>query len=375
MEKYLGKIKLFSDLQKFKTIIKSNKTPLIVYDFDNTRKILKIFHDVFSDRKYIKIFFAVKSNNNPRFLMFLSKYVDGFDTASIEEYNLVKKFGKKISFTSPGVAITDIETLINDNDVRVDFDSINQMTESIKRITMDEIGIRLNIPDFNIATSRFGISLNQDTISELKKLTIPITSIHFHSEQKDENYTESILNSIELLIETKTIDANSIKTINLGGGFLNLLIDDKLSYIADFIEILKEQYFNINDNIQFIIEPGSAISIFSAYLLTEVLNIKNSDGKNSVVLNASSYNLSKWVNPIPIYYTSQSQQKKLYEIDGNTCYEKDIFLKDVSLKEMSINDKIILFPFGAYTRSNYSNLHSMSLPLEAYYENGVIEYE
>jgi len=374
MEKYVEKIRMFTNSSKLKKIVNAEKTPLIVYDFDNVSKVIEVFRRAFADREYIKLFFAVKSNNNLSFLKFLSEFVDGFDTASIEEFNLVKKLRCNISFTSPGVSLDDIELLLS-NRVIFDFDSISQIDNYTRRCSLYEIGIRINIADSCIGRSRFGILLNNTSISYFHDKNLKITSIHFHTEMKDERYTQKIIDSLEQLIHNKVINPLEVRYLNLGGGFLNMFIENKLNNIVEFIDELKMKYFSANDMIKFVIEPGATLSIFSAYLLTEVLNINDNNNEKFAVLNASAYNLIRWFKTTPVYYTSEKSVKYKYNIYGNTCYEYDIFFNNIWLNEIAIADRLILFPFGAYTRSNHANLHSMKLPTEAYYINDAIKYE
>lgn len=370
MKNFVKKIREYTTYSKLINFININETPAIVYDLDILNSIISEFRKNINCKEYIKLYFAVKSNNNRDLIGYMSKLVDGFDVASIYEFNIVKDMGLPISYTSPSISTENFKYLFNNTNVNINLDSLEQVDNYLYISNTENIGLRLNISCIPEKSSRFGILLDNNSINYLKNNNIKINSLHFHAEARNEFYFKKVIFFIENLIKNKLLDTEEIESLNLGGGFLDNFVNNKFEELFNFIDFLKETYFSKNTKIKFIFEPGAAISIFLGFLITEVSSVKNVNNKNFVTLNSSAYNLNKWYKSIPIYTSSNNDIKIDYTLCGNTCYEDDIFVNCVNLNKLSKGDKIIFFPFGAYTRSNSSNLHGLNIPKEYYYKSG-----
>lgn len=368
MKNFIKKIRKYATYSNLSSLINIKETPAIVYDIDILNSVISEFREIINCREYIKLYFAVKSNNNKNLISYISKLVDGFDVASIYEFNIVKDLGLPISYTSPSISTENFNYLFSS--VTVNLDSLEQVNNYLCMSSIKNIGLRINISYSFDKNSRFGIILDENSINYLKNKNVKINSLHFHSEIKNDFYFKAVKISIENLIKNNLLYADEIESLNLGGGFLNNFVGNQFEELFNFIDFLKVKYFSKNNKIKFIIEPGAAISIFLGFLITEVSSVKNINNKNFVTLNSSAHNLNKWYKSIPIYTTSNNDIKVDYTLCGNTCYEDDIFVDCVSFNKLSKGDKIIFYPFGAYTRSNSSNLHGFNIPKEYYYKSG-----
>ena len=368
MKNFIEKIKKYATNSNLINLINIKETPAIVYDLDILNSVISDFRKIINSREYIKLYFAVKSNNNKDLIAYISKLVDGFDVASIYEFDIVKDLGLPISYTSPSISTENFNYLFNK--VNINLDSLEQVNNYLYTKATKNIGLRINVSCSSNKNSRFGIVLDCDTINYFKRENVKISSLHFHSEIRNDFYFKFVEDSIENLMKNNLLDVDEIKLLNLGGGFLNDFVSNKFEELFNFIDFLKVKYFSKNTKIKFIIEPGAAISIFLGFLITEVSSVKNINNKNFVTLNSSAYNLNKWYKSIPIYTSSNKSIKIDYTLCGNTCYEDDIFVDCINFNKLSNGDKIIFYPFGAYTRSNSSNLQGLNIPKEYYCKSG-----
>ena len=119
-------------------------------------------------------------------------------------------------------------------------------------------------------------------------------------------------------------------------------------------------------DIHLIIEPGALISNYAGFLITKVIGKDIISEQTKVIVDSSVNNLSQWSKPLLLMSTSKASALKITTISGTTCYEDDIFVKSQEIKELFLEDQLIFYPLGAYSSSNYSNLHGLPYPEERY---------
>lgn len=357
------------DEQFFREIYKL-KSPAYIYNFQIIESIIDFINIEKEKRKYIKLYFAVKANNNIELLTFMKSKVDGFDVASIEELNIINSLSiTDYNINGPSFSVDIIEELYINNK-NIDFNSISHIEYLMDKIQGNNIGVRVNLPyinDIELEDSRFGINLEDDEfLLLLKSNNILINNLHFHNGKKNKiffNQMEKILKNIDYSIIDKKC------SINLGGGIEEYITTDKLQILFESIDELYEICLSNGIDPIFIIEPGMALVHLSGYMLTSVLSsdLNTKNNELNIVLNSSAHNLHTWIKPTIVTTTSKKTNKLDTNIYGNTCYEKDIFFNKVNIKELNIGDRLILSPVGAYSRSNYNNLHLIPFPDEYYY--------
>ena len=310
----------------------------------------------------------MKANSNKEILEFLSSRVDGYDVASPYEFEKARVHSSNISITSPGFTNKAIVELYHKGYL-FDFNSQSQLEQCHEYLDDKKIGIRVSLPDaINVSDSRFGFNPYSKKLSEfVRNNGVLISKLHFHSADKSDKYKLQIKKDLQYMFEVGIINPNELRLINLGGGFIDLLTSNKLGDFIHFIDSLKEKFFAENNDIKFIIESGSALTFYSGFLVTKVLTVDEKGGNSIVVVDSSAHNLLRWIKPIPLLTKGKDYSKKRTTIYGNTCFENDIFSKEIIFSQLDIDDKIVFFPVGSYSHSNYSNLHCLPFPEEKYY--------
>lgn len=370
----LKNISKFISNKTFTEFLYSLDTPAYVYHFDIIKYIFDNIKEEMRAIKNLKIYYAVKANSNFEILQFLHSLIDGVDVASIYEYKQVKHiFGdKEISITGPSFLEEDIEGFYKSNLI-FDFNSISQLENCKEIVSNKAIGIRMNIPynyKKNEVDSRFGISLEDDRLFELlEEFNAKIVKIHVHNGEKDEIFFRNLRNQLNILEGRKLL--SDIQEVNLGGGLLDLIMKGDLPWLMKEIQNIQKDYFR-DENVNFVIEPGSALVNLCGFLITKVISADYSKDIRNIVVNTSSYNLNHWFKPKLLTHTSKKQTTFKTNIYGTTCYEGDYFCLDKLIKELNIEDKLLFFPVGGYSKSNHTKLHGLPFPAEYYFNENFL---
>ena len=347
-------------------------TPCYIYNLNIIEDIIHKIRLSLKDIDNIKLHFAVKANRNIEILKFINDKVDGFDVATIYEAQILNNMGiNNYTLNGPGFTSKDIKSIYEENKY-LDFNSFSQLKSEISIIKNKIIGLRINIAYYENnkeECSRFGVDiLEKKIIDFLKENEIKVKSLHFHGGEKNWKFFAHI-RKILSNIDTSLLCNECY--INLGGGIEKYVMKDTLedlSYeIKEINSICKKRGIK---NI-FIIEPGSALVNLSGYMISKVISSDYIEKRNkfNIVIDSSAYNLHLWYKPKILTCIAKGQRNVNMDIYGITCYENDVFFKDINLKGLDIGDKIILYPVGAYSSSNHINLHNIPFPEEYFYYN------
>lgn len=346
------------------------ETPAIIYDLNHIEKVVNNFTEDIKLIEGSKLYFSMKASNTKCLLKVLNKHTLGVDVGSIHEYNKAKEIGfSNISITSPGLKKKDLLFLTNEN-VVIDFDSIEQLEYFAKNKPNSDIGIRVSTESLDGVDNynRFGISIKDYRLTKIiKKFHLKITRLHFHIGPKNIDDLLNVWDFIENLDDM----FKYVTSINFGGGLSNLY-NDRSRTLQGFI-LINEKIRNSSLEIKEVIfEPGEAFIINSGYLVTEVLSIKQSDKltKDIVITDSSPWSYAPWVTPSIINLSNLNNKidKNSYLIAGNTLYDGDIYgfgekeLITFDIKKIEVGDKLLFSQFGSYTLSNYRSFHLYPRP-------------
>ena len=382
--KYINK-KLSIEKVTVENIAKRYKTPTYCYSYEQLRKNIKNFKNNFKSFSPL-ICFSVKSNTNVNLIKEISKFGLGADVVSMGELMIAIKAGikpKKIVFSGVGKTSNEIDYAIDKNIMLINAESKSEIKE-IERIAKSKkkkvhVGIRLN-PNTDAKTlkqistgkkeNKFGV--NEKTFCELvkyckgsKNIILKCLSVHIGSQILDYRPYEKMLKILDKIINK--VD-HKFEFIDLGGGmgisYENS--DKKLNYKKYNIAIKK---FLKNNKSKVIFEPGRSIIGDTGTLISKVIYIKKSGGKNFVIINAA---MNDFMRPA-LYGASHkilpsirknTKTKKTYEVVGPICESTDKFTNLKRFQELKENDFIVICDVGAYGMSLSSNYNLRPKPIE-----------
>jgi len=357
-------------------LIKDFATPLFVYDgqtiidrYTYLRENLPVEVD---------IFYAMKANSNIAVIKQLVDLGAGVEVASEGELYACGKVGvdpKNIVFAGPSKTNEDISMAIDMGIYALNAESLGE----IKRINtiaegkgkVMDIELRIN-PEFEVAgaavnlgggSKKFGI--DSETVSKVIEETsnlknIRLQGIHVFAGTGIQN-SEGFLSNLESCFElAQGINDNHFKvlSIDFGGGIGIPYADDdpdlSIEGISTSITELIEKYpFVKENNTRIIAEPGRYLVGQSGIYITEIIDRKNSRGREYLLVDGGAQHLLRPAligTSHPTFNISRKQENFVpFDIGGSLCTSIDFLGKDIQLPaESESGDFIGVFCSGAY---------------------------
>lgn len=322
-----------------------------------------------------RIFYPVKTNPSLSVLQVLAKLGVGADCASRLEVHLALLAGitfDRISYNSPAQDIILCKWLLEQGSrvVMDDLETILELQESISSAKINgKLFLRLNLEDsigyseqhvnqelmaHGSKSSKFGIPV-EDLNNVIQLIKIPISGLHVHVGTQMDNLKsfEYALISLNNLAENLESQGQTIEEINIGGG-LGIPFSAKdsfpsLDFWVNSLIMLKSKRYS------YCVEPGHALVGNVVALITNVLTIKKSRGKNWAIIDVGTDQLAKitllkWPHRI-LNESGGEFHEGIDAIAGPLCFAGDTLLDNVSLEKIKKGSYLIITEVGAYTFS------------------------
>ena len=374
-------------------------TPCYLYDFNLLNDTLKVIES--SCARLCKnptlIHYAVKANNHPRILNFISKSGLGADCVSGGEINeaIQNKFdARHLVFAGVGKLDWEIELGLDKGIYAFNVESIqeieviNEIAQRLNKIA--NIFIRIN-PDIDAKThkhistgmhsNKFGISF-KSLLNYLPNLintkNIKFIGLHYHLGSQITDFT--VYRDLCLQInEDYAILVNkgiNLTDIDLCGGLGVDYVYPEVNPIASFDEYFKTiaQNLSIPKTVKLHFELGRSIIAQSGLLLSKVIFTKTTGNTDFAIIDAGMNDLMR-----PALYDAEHKIIKLnetqyydkipYNIVGPICESTDIFASGVYLPKLRRGDILAVLTSGAYGRVLANTYNSRSLVSEYFIQD------
>lgn len=352
------------DFELLKTQLPS--TPAFVLDQQVLKRNLELLAEL-KQQSGCKILYSIKALPLTTVLQTALITVDGFSVSSLFEARLAHEISAgrgSIHLTTPGLRSNEI-TEIMQLCTHLSFNSLNQWRYFAKNTTAwaTSFGLRVNpklsfAPDSRFDPCRPESKLGIDSQSLLSNaLPSGIEGLHFHTVFSAVDF-EPLLKTVALLRTQLGTAFQSLKWLNLGGGYLFDQIADHQPFI-ELVKRLQQDYA-----IHVYIEPGKAVVGQAGYLVSSVVDCFMSDGKRLAVLDTS-------INHHPEVFEYQ-RQPELFEhqadgeypvlLTGSTCLAGDVFGEYRFKRALKRFDRVVFPNVGAYTLIKANRFNGYNLP-------------
>ena len=366
-------------------LAKIYKTPFYCYSLGQLQENYRSLKDSFKNINPL-ICFSIKSNSNLALIKELKKMGSGADVVSVGELLKAIKAGinsKKIVFSGVGKTEEEILTAIKKRVLLINVESeseVNLINKIAKKISKKvDIGIRLN-PNVTGKThkkistggkdEKFGLVYNDfinlcKKIKKMQNLNLQGLSVHIGSQITNIKPFKKVLGTIDKVINATKID---FKFIDLGGGMgISYSQKEKPFNLKQYARLVNK--FSKDKNSKIIFEPGRFIVGNSAILITKIIYIKKSGGKNFIILDAGMNNLMRPAlynshhHIIPLKKKGKFTKGKLRFV-GPVCESTDKFCDQKTFSQIKEGDYVSLTNVGAYGMTLSSNYNTRPIIAE-----------
>lgn len=272
-------------------MIDINKVPSPCYIMDEAllRKNLSLIKSV-ADRAGVEIILAFKSFAMWKSFPIFREYIRYTTASSPYEARLAyEEFGSKAHTYSPAYTEADFPVIMKCSS-HITFNSFSQFQRFYPAVEANEekisCGIRIN-PEYSEVEvelynpcapgTRFGVT------ADLLPETLPAGIEGFHCHCHCESSSYELEHTLQHLEEKFSRWFPRLKWLNLGGGHLMTRKDYDTEHLISLLKGLKSRY----PHLEIILEPGSAFTWQTGPLVASVVDIVESRGVKTAILDVS----------------------------------------------------------------------------------------
>jgi diaminopimelate decarboxylase len=333
------------------------------------------------------ICYSIKSNSNISLLKIMTELGSGMDVVSGGEIYRARAAGAdpgKIVFAGVGKTEEEIAYALDSGILMFNCESMLEVDEinriALQKKTVANIAIRIN-PDVDANThhyittgkkeNKFGVAIDhlRENLKQLGDARgVKLCGIHAHIGSQITNidpFVTALDRQVALIDELRRAGFDSIRYINLGGGFGIRYKDEEFFPVARLAEEIRKRIVPMG--LTLIIEPGRYLSGNNGALLVKVLFKKKSGAKTFLITDGAMNDLIR-----PSLYNAyqhilncvRRDGSEVVDVVGPVCESGDFFAKDREVSVSEQGDYLAVMSAGAYGMSMASRYNSRRLPAE-----------
>lgn len=325
-------------------------SPCFVLEEDKFLRNLQVI-DRIQQEAEIDIILAFKGFSMWSVFPQVRKYVNGATASSLNEVLLCNEHMNSRAHTYC-VAYTPQEfEEIASKSSHITFNSLNQYQKFVDQTpTGVSIGLRVNPgwSDVEIDLYKPSSPDSRLGIDKIEELPGRVEGLHFHV------LCESSASALEEVLENFESRfghlLKNIKWVNMGGGHLMTRENYDVQHLIDILKKFKKDH-----EVDIILEPGSAFAWETGYLKTTVLDIVESGGIKTAIIDASFTCHMPDCLEMPYRpnitgaYTAKRTELPTYRIGGVSCLAGD-FLEEYSFDQpLEVGSEILFQDMMHYT--------------------------
>lgn len=331
-------------------------SPCYVMEERLLRKNLELIRSV-KDRTGVEIILAFKSFAMWKSFPIFREYVDHSTASSLYEARLaLEEFGSKAHTYSPAYTEADFPAIM-DCSSHITFNSLNQYQRFYPMVEANggkvSCGIRINPEYSEVETelynpcapgTRFGVTcdLLPDTLPE------GLEGFHCHTHCESSSYDlEKTLVHVE---EKFARWFPQLKWLNLGGGHLMTRKGYDVEHLVNLLNGLRKRY----PHLKIVLEPGSAFTWQTGVLVSTVVDVVESRGIKTAILDVSFTCHMPDCLEMPYQPAVRGAQMGehtpyIYRLGGNSCLSGDYMGVWSFDHPLEVGEKIVFEDMIHYT--------------------------
>jgi carboxynorspermidine decarboxylase len=314
-----------------------------------------------------EILVSFKAFSNWGVFPIFKEYGFGASASSLNEARLAfEELGVKAHTYSPAYEEKTISDILRYSS-HISFNSINQLRKYSKIASQDgvSVGLRVN-PEFSDSPydiynpckpgSRFGITAEQlaDAVPQ------EVEGLHFHTLFEADSFALEKLLAVFIKKFGKYLP--KLKWVNMGGGHLITKKGYDTDHLVKLLFNFKNEY-----GVDVILEPGSAFTYRTGYLVSTVLDIVENNGIKTAILDVSFTChmpdcLEMPYKPVILGATDEVAGQPTYRMGGISCLAGDYMGNWSFDKELRPGEKIIFEDMIHYTTVKTTMFNGVNHP-------------
>ncbi len=362
-------------------------TPVYIYSTATLLRHFGLFDQALAGMPHL-VCFAMKSLSNVAVLRVLGQAGAGIDVVSVGEYLRAKAAGvpgERIVFS--GVAKTREEMRIAlEGGIRQfnvesepEMEALSEVASALGVVA--PIAVRVN-PDVDAKThakiatgkseNKFGIPIAKARevyarAAALPGIRVVGIDVHIGSQLTDLEPFRLAYRKVAALTEALRADGHQIERLDLGGG---LGISYERSNAApplpeDYGRMIAEEVGHLGCEIE--IEPGRLIAGNAGLMVSEIIYVKEGEGRDFLILDAAMNDL---VRPamydahhdiMPVVEAEAGAEQRPYDVVGGICETGDTFARGRMMPPVKAGDLVAFRSAGAYGAVMASEYNSRPL--------------
>lgn len=346
-------------------------SPCYIMEEELLRRNLNLIKSV-KYRAGVEIILAFKSFAMWRSFPIFREYIDHSTASSVYEARLaLEEFGSKAHTYSPAYTEEDFPEIMRCSS-HITFNSLTQYERFYQQAAQEGIscGIRVNPEYSEVETelynpcapgTRFGIT------SDLLPDVLPEGIEGFHCHAHCESSSYELEQTLVHLEKRFSHWFKYLKWLNLGGGHLMTRKDYDVEHLIGLLKGLKERY----PHLQIILEPGSAFTWQTGVLTANVIDVVESKGIKTAILNVSFTCHMPDCLEMPYQPTVRGAElgeegPYVYRLGGNSCLSGDYMGYWSFDHELKIGERIVFEDMIHYTtvKTNmFNGIHHPAIAL------------
>jgi len=354
-------------------------TPCYLLEEELLRRNLKLIQSV-KEAAGVKIILAFKGFSMWKAFPIVREYIDGAAASGACEAKLATDEMKTLAHTySAAYQRSDFEDIM-DNSSHITFNSLTQLEQFLPVVRnfsrKISVGLRVN-PEFSevetalynpcVPGTRLGILADQlgDELPE------GVEGLHFHT--LCESGALDLVKTLAAFESKFGKFLNKVKWVNMGGGHLMTRAGYDTELLIETLKGFRRRW----NNIEVILEPGSAFAWETGVLVAEVVDIVENKGIKTTILNISFTAHMPDCLEMPYKprirgaYHEPVEGKPTYRMGGNSCLAGDFMGSWSFDSELKTGDPIIFEDMIHYTIVKSSMFNGVPHPsIGMWSENG-----
>lgn len=362
-------------------------TPFYVYSSATLLRHLKVFEEALEGMPHL-VCYAMKANSNLAVVKLLGDAGAGMDVVSGGEYLRAKAAGvpgERIVFSGVGKTRDEMKLALEGGIRQFNVESEPEMVRlndvAVSLGLVAPITVRVN-PDVDAKThakistgkseNKFGIPIAKARevyaqAAKLKGLKVVGIDVHIGSQLTELEPYALAFEKVAELTEQLRADGHAIKRLDLGGGLgIPYVRSNEAPPLPfDYGQVVKRTVGHLGCEIE--IEPGRLVAGNAGLLVSEVIYVKEGEGRNFLILDAAMNDLIRPAmyeahhDIVPVVEPKPGLEPEIYDVVGPVCETGDTFARSRAIPAQAEGDMVAFRSAGAYGAVMSSEYNSRPL--------------